>query len=607
MYDCDSSGEILWRSAIQMIAATTHAKPDAVALRCNGSQMTYRNMMCRADLLAEQLQAEGVARDVPVGICLDRSFEYVIAMLAVSLSGGAFMPLDPNWPEERLRFALGDSAAPVIVTSTSSLEQFAQTGRAVLSAEATTGARDRQRRLTCATADQKDLAYIIYTSGTTGGPKGVEITQGNLSGLIKWHCDEFSVTPKDRASSVAGPGFDAAIWEIWPYLSAGASVSLANEAVRTSWRALRRWLIDERISMAFVPTPLAEPMISADWPSGAALRYLLTGGDVLHTRPRNGLSFHVVNNYGPTECTVVATSGRVAPAGAALPSIGKAIDGAQIHILDERREPVAPGEIGEIYIGGTGVGRGYRHRPALTAERFIADPFLKTHARLYRTGDLACRLPDGQIAFRGRCDGQIKIHGHRVEPEEISAALSAHPLVDQCIVTTAGDGAAERLVAYVVPRPGSTLRAGELRSFLASKLPDFMLPSTFVSVVSLPLSASGKLDRKALPEPSVANMLPSTEYRAPSSVVECRTAAIIAEVLKLDRVGSDDNFFLLGGHSLLGTQLVLRAQDAFGIELNLRDLFQTQTVAKLAAVIEHRIMAHVERAGAEEARQSLAS
>jgi acyl-coenzyme A synthetase/AMP-(fatty) acid ligase/acyl carrier protein len=431
----------------------------------------------------------------------------------------------------------------------------------------------------------------------------VEITQRNLLGLIDWHCAEFAVTPRDRASCVAGLGFDAAIWEIWPYLCAGVPISLAGEAVRSSWQALRRWLVDERISIAFAPTPMAEPMISAEWPSGTALRYLLTGGDTLHVRPRGDLPFRVINNYGPTECTVVATSGRVEPSGAALPSIGRAIAGAQIQIFDEHRTPVAHGEIGEIYIGGTGVGRGYRHRPALTADRFITDPFSKDRARLYRTGDLASLLPDGKIAFHGRCDGMIKIRGHRVEPEEISAALSTHPLVEQCVVVAKGEGPDMTLIAYVVPRPRSTPRAGDLRSFLASQLPDFMLPSSFVGMVSLPVSASGKVDRKALPEPSAAKTLSGVEYRAPLSVVERQVAAIISELLKLDRVGLDDNFFLLGGHSLLGTQLVLRAQDAFGVELSLRDLFQTQSVAKLSAIIEQRILAPMGLAGIEEASE----
>jgi amino acid adenylation domain-containing protein len=605
MRDSGNSGEVSARSAIQMIDAVARSMPDSIALRGNDSQMTYREMMHRADWLAGQLQAAGVARDVPVGICLDRSFDYVIAMLAASKAGGAFMPLDPNWPEERLRFAMEDSGAPVVVTSSFSFARFLQTGRTVLSADTKTESRRGTTSLPCTPAGRDDLAYLIYTSGSTGGPKGVEITQGNLLGLIRWHCKEFAVTPQDRASSVAGLGFDAAVWEIWPYLCIGASVSLAADDVRASWQALRGWLVDEQISMAFVPTPTAEPMISAEWPPRTALRYLLTGGDTLHVRPSDSLPFSVINNYGPTECTVVATSGRVEPIGAAVPSIGRAIAGAQIHILDEHRRPVAAGEIGEIYIGGTGVGRGYRRRPELTAERFTTDT--KNDTRLYRTGDLARWLPNGQIAFHGRRDGLVKIRGHRVEPEEISAILSAHPLVGQCFVTARGDGPDVTLVAYVVPTPGSTPRAGELRSFLGMRLPDFMLPSAFVGMASLPLSTSGKLDRRALPEPSAANTLSSAEYREPASVVECEIAAIIAKLLKLDRVGLDDNFFLLGGHSLLGTQLVLRAQDAFGIELTLRDLFQTQTVAKLAATIEQRILAHMEPMGIEEAGQLVAS
>jgi amino acid adenylation domain-containing protein len=572
---------------IDLVAAIARSQPDAVALRLGTAELTYQDMMARVKVLADAMAEAGVGVDVPVGVCLDRTFDYIIAILAASLAGGAFLPLDPVWPEDRLRFVLDDARAPVLMTSPDRAEQLDGPGRTVLSPTA----RPQRSNRTRPRVTPSNLAYIIYTSGSTGEPKGVEITQGNLLHLIRSHRDIYRLTCRDHASCVAGLGFDAAVWEIWPYLAVGATVSLADEAVRSSSEALRRWLVEARISMAFVPTPLAEPMLSARWPDETALRYLLTGGDTLHVHPAEGLPFAVVNNYGPTECTVLATAGVVPPSRDGLPSIGRPIAGARIHILDPQGSPVGPGELGEIFIGGKGVGRGYRNRPALTAENFVADPFAPHDptARLYRTGDLGCWLPDGQIGFHGRRDNQIKIRGYRVELDEISAALDAHPMVAQSAVIASGEGADMRLVAYVVPTPNAVPEANELHAFLGTRLPEYMLPSAFVGLAALPLTASGKLDRTALPVPTISTQ-PAPEEPAPASGIETRLARIIAEVLGIEHVAADNNFFLLGGHSLLGAQVVLKVRDEFGSELTLRDLFQTQTVTKLAARIEQRIV-----------------
>jgi amino acid adenylation domain-containing protein len=597
------------RSATEIVFALAQSNPDAIALRCNGAKLSYRHLMSSVDQLAKAIMDAGVGPDVPVGICLDRSFDYVIAMLAASRAGGAFMPLDPGWPAERLRFVLDDARAPVLVTSSAYRSQLADPRWTILSAheKRQTDRKPRAR----ASVTPSNLAYIIYTSGSTGKPKGVEITFGNLLHLITWHNEAFGVTARDRASCVAGLGFDAAVWEIWPYLAAGACLSLPDDNSRTSPEALREWFIAEKISIAFVPTPLAERMISAPWPANTALRFLLTGGDTLHVPPIAGLPFTLVNNYGPTECTVVATSGIVEPAGdgnARMPSIGRAIAGARIQLLDQQGRPVPAGEMGEIFIGGAGVGRGYRHRPDLTAERFVPDVFAPAHdgAKLYRTGDVGTVLPNGEIAFHGRLDNQVKLRGHRVELDEISATLNRHPRVAQSAVVVSGTGNEMRLVAYIVPK-SEMPAAGELRDFLTSRLPEHMQPSTFVGISALPLSASGKIDPTALPHPSAANILADAEYCPPASPVEDELARIVKELLAIDHVGVHDNFFLLGGHSLLGTQLVLRARDTFGAELTLRDLFQAQTVAKLAAKIEQRLVERLEQMSEEEASRLLAS
>jgi acyl-CoA synthetase (AMP-forming)/AMP-acid ligase II/acyl carrier protein len=407
---------------------------------------------------------------------------------------------------------------------------------------------------------------------------------------------------------VAGLAFDASIWELFPYLTTGATVHLAAEEIRASAEALRRWLIDESISIAFVPAPLAEAMVTTDWPAQTRLHTLLTGGDTLHVRPKPGLPFKVVNNYGPTECTVVATSGIVEPreGSSGLPTIGRPISGARIEIRDSAGEPLAHDEIGEIYIAGANVGRGYRNRSSLTANKFVAlVDSGESIGRFYRTGDLGCWTANGEIAFHGRCDDQLKLRGHRVEPDEISAVLSRHPLVAQSAVVAEGEGVDKRLLAYIVPAAQTAPRADELREFLAASLPHYMLPAGFVRVASLPLTANGKLDKSALPAPTTANTLSVSLYRAPSSVVESRVAAIVEELLGIRGVGIDDNFFLLGGHSLLGTQLVLRLRGAFGAEMTLRDLFEAQTIENLAARVEEIVVDMVVSMSEEELQEHL--
>jgi amino acid adenylation domain-containing protein len=573
--------------------------------------MSYGELNASANRLARHLLTLGIGPEIPVGICLERSFDQIVACLAVLKSGGAFLPLDPLWPEERLRNLLSDARAPVVITTAARAERLSGESRVAVALDrdaAVIAQLDSQD----STVDvrRENLAYIIYTSGSTGEPKGVAVSHGNLLNLIFWHRSAFGVTAADRASPVAGGGFDASIWEVWPYLTAGACVSLVDENVRTSPELLRQWLIEEKIGIAFVPTALAEPMIAAEWPADTALRFLLTGADTLRSYARPSLPFAVVNNYGPTECAVVATSG-IVPAhseAGTLPTIGRPIANTQIYLLDENGQPVPPGQVGEIYIGGTGVGREYRNRPQLTAERFVPDPFRQAPgARMYRTGDLGCLLLDGEIAFRGRIDNQEKIRGHRVEPDEIASALSRHPQVASNTVVARSLASDRQLVAYVVPAASAAPpSAVELRDFLAGLLPDYMIPAAFVKLASLPLTTSGKLDKKALPDPSPGNALDKAGYRAPESPTEQHLATLVAGVLGIDRVGKDDNFFLIGGHSLLGTQVVLRAREAFGVELTLWHLFEAQTVEKLAAIIERLVIEKLEAMSEEEAQQRAA-
>jgi amino acid adenylation domain-containing protein len=596
-----------------LVMQATRSTPEAIALSHGSDRMTYAQLTSQAMRLASYLRTLGVGPDVPVGICLERSFDFIVASFAVLLAGGAYLPLDPTWPDARLGKILGDAQASLVISRGSLAARMSSIASRAIDLDSASSAMDRSAPLSRpASVTRENLAYIIYTSGSTGEPKGVEVTHGNLLNLIFWHRNTFGITSRDRASHLAGVGFDAAVWEIWPNLAAGASVALVDEQVRTSAGLLRDWLVAERITVAFVPTIFAESMLGYVWPRETALRFLLTGGEALHRYPAPGLPFTVVNNYGPTECTVVATSGVIAPGPAELtlsappPSIGKPIAHTHIRILDHERRRVAAGQVGEIYITGSSVARGYRNSPQMTADRFVVDPFsVNPAARMYRTGDLGCVLPDGQIAFRGRVDSQEQIHGYRVEPDEIVCLLNRHPGVGASAVVARSNGAAKTLVAYLVPRESAALTASGLREFLSASLPHYMVPSTFVRVTALPLNSNGKLDRAALPEPSASNRIEDTGYRAPGTPTEESLVQILAELLEVDRVGADDNFFLLGFHSLLATQVAVRVHQRFGIQLGLRHLFEAKTVTRLAAELDRQLVEKLNSMSDEEVARCL--
>jgi amino acid adenylation domain-containing protein len=435
------------------------------------------------------------------------------------------------------------------------------------------------------TAD--NLAYVIYTSGSTGKPKGVQVTHKSLLNLVFWHQQAFSVTPTDRATQLAGPGFDAAVWELWPYLTIGASVHIPSEMTRVDTASLSEWLVTKSITISFVPTALAESLLTLDWPQQTTLRILLTGGDTLNVYPSKKLPFKVFNNYGPTECTVVATSGQVLPNIHSVhpPTIGRPIANTQIYILDDHFNPVPIGVVGEIYIGGSGMARGYLNRPELTAAKFIKNPFSDdSTARLYKTGDLARYLADGNIEFMGRLDDQVKIRGYRIEPGEIEAALAQHRAVHRAVVMLREAGPTDkRLVAYVEVRKNATAESKELRAYLKDKLPDYMVPSAFVFMDALPLTPHGKLDRARLPKPEA---IQRSEFVAPRTRAEHKIASIWADLLGVDKVGVQDDFFELGGHSLLATRAVSRMSETLQKNISVRNLFEAPTIGELILLID---------------------
>jgi amino acid adenylation domain-containing protein len=604
----------------QMVTLRALAVPDATAVVAGGSMLTYAELEARANQLANRLIELGVGRETVVALCLGRSAESVMCSLAVLKAGGAYLPMDPAYPAERLAFMLNDSQPSVLISNAEVSRKLPDGPWSVIEIDADREVDQWSSAAPEVKTTKDQLAYVIYTSGSTGQPKGVEVTIENLLNLISWHQREFQVSAKDRASHLASVGFDAAVWEVWPYLTSGASLYLPDESTRVSPESLRDWLVANQITISFIPTALAEPLMQMDWPAETALRYLLTGADTLHRYPRHGLPFEVVNNYGPTECTVVTTSGRVNSASEAselpiselltsgLPTIGQPIANTEVFILDENLCRVVSGEAGELYVGGMNVARGYRNRPDLTAERFIRSPFSDGQsARLYRTGDLARYLPNGDIAYLGRADEQIKILGYRIEPSEIEAAIDRHPSIAASAVIARGSNCAEkRLTAYITMRNGTTPSAAELREFLKTSLPEYMLPSIFATLDRLPLTANGKVDRAGLPEPTIENTLRDEDFVAPSTPIETRLAKILCSLLNLSEVSVNDNFFLLGGHSLLGTQLIGKIRSAFGVDMALRTLFDAPSIAELSSEIERLIFARVENMTEEEAQALLA-
>lgn len=562
-------------------------QPQALAVREPAAALTYAELNALSAQWAQKLRRHGCGSNQLVALLLERSVDFIVAALAVLRAGGAYLPLDPTWPGTRLRMVLQESGAPLLLARKQWAAELTGGEWEVHAWEDGPGVAETA--LPPIAPSPHDLAYVIYTSGSTGQPKGVEITQRNLVNLIDWHCDEFAIGPADRASVQASVGFDASVWEIWPNLCAGASLHLPDEVTRSSPERLRDWLLANQITMCFVASPMAERLLDLPWPETAALRTLLTGAETLHRGPSLPLPFDLVNNYGPTECTVVTTSGLVPPGmGKEFPGIGRPIAGACVYVLDDRRQPVAAGEAGEMYIGGECVARGYRHRPDLTAERFLPDPW-RPGASMYRTGDRVRVRSDGTLAFLGRIDDQIKLRGYRIEPQEVMAALDRHAGVRRSVVTAAATDLNElQLVAYVQLHPNAYPGPGELREFLRGLLPEYMIPTAFVAVEEFPLNRSGKIDLRALPAPDPLYRMKDGEFAACRTPLERDVAAILAALLRLGQIGAQDNFFLLGGHSLLGTQLIVRVRERFGVELPLRTLFDHPTVAELAAEIDRR-------------------
>jgi amino acid adenylation domain-containing protein len=590
----------------QLFEAQVERSPEALAVMFEQEQLTYRELNERANQLAHYLRGLGVGPEVRAGICAERSIEMLVGLLAILKAGGAYVPLDPASPPERLAFMLADAGATVLLTQARLLDRFPeQTLKIVcLDADAEACALESLENPVADIAAE-NVAYVIYTSGSTGQPKGVQIQHASVVNYVELASDEYELRPADRVLQFASISFDASAEEIYPCLARGAALVLRTDAMLSSATEFLQKCEDWKITVLDLPTAywheLTARFDSEVQTLPASLRLVIIGGEkALPERLRAWQKIvdgraRLVNTYGPTEATIVATMcelpGKASADGGASPRdvpIGRAVRNVRAYVLDNLLQPLPMGIPGELCLGGAGLARGYLNRPELTAEKFVPHPFSGAPgARLYRTGDLVRQLPDGQLEFLGRVDQQVKIRGYRIELGEVEAALVQYPPVREALVIAREDVAGERrLVAYVLAQPGTAPTASEMRGFLKENLAEYMIPSAFVLLDEFPLSPSGKVDRRALPAPASSRPVSERAYIAPRTPTEEVLVSVWSEVLGLEQVGADDNFFELGGHSLLATQVISRVREVFQIELPLRALFEAPTLAALAQRLE---------------------
>jgi aspartate racemase len=582
----------------ELVAAQAEKTPGAVAVVQGNRQLTYEELNERSNQLAHYLRKKNLVKDVPVAVCLPRSLELTVALLGIMKAGGACLPLDPDYPEERLAYMLEDSQAPLLLTQPGLLAKLGFAKPEVVHFSSDWKLLEGCTRANPGNiADPESLAYIIYTSGSTGKPRGVMLSH---RGLVNHHFAAvrlYDMRPTDRTLQFSSISFDIAVEEIFPTWVAGGTVILRTEEMPLAGGDFLRWAAEQRITVLDLPTAYWHELVRALKESGATLpktlRLLVVGGEkasasaYLSWLSCGGDGVRWINTYGPTEASIIVSSYEPDPSQPVpdnLP-IGRPIANTRLYILDDNLRPVPVGTPGQLHIGGPGVARGYLRRPELTAEKFIPDPFSQQQgARLYRTGDLVRYLPDGNIEFLGRTDFQVKIRGFRVELGEIEAVLEKHPSVAEAIVVAREVDGEKRLAGYVVPsRPKPS--HSELRRFLKNQLPEYMVPGDLVFLESFPLTPNGKVDRRALPLPSVREVSADEDFLAPRDEVETRMVLIWEQVLGKRPISMRDSFFELGGHSLSAVRLTQRIEKEFGRKLLLTALVEAPTVEQLAALV----------------------
>ncbi len=597
--------EIVELCVHRMVEAQVERTPDAIAVELAGQRLTYRELNERANQLARHLRTLGVGPEVATGILMERAPDLIVAVLAVLKAGGAYVPLDPAAPLSRLQMILRDSGARVLLTeqTLAALSETAGSQVQIVAVDV-----ERVQLATLSTENLEDfatpdnLAYVIYTSGSTGTPKGVAVQHRSLATYTATANAAYEIHQGDRVLQFASISFDASAEEIYPCLTSGATLVLRDEQMLSSVARFLRSCGDLALTMLDLPTAywheVAQALSREELELPPSVRLVIIGGEralperFAQWRERVGPPVRLVNTYGPTEATIVATSSELLgpsseAAGIELP-IGAPVRNAQAYVLDQKLQPVPIGVAGELHLGGAGVARAYLNRPELTAEKFIPHPFSLTPGeRLYRTGDRVRYRPDGQLEYLGRVDQQVKVRGFRIELGEIEAALYTHASVRDALVMLREDNPGEkRLVAYLVQDESQKTTASELWSFLNERLPAYMIPAAFVMLEELPLTPSGKIDRRALPAPDASRPELAQQFVSPRTMTEELIAGIWTELLRVERAGVHDNFFELGGHSLLATQVIARMREMLNVELPLRAFFEVPTVAGLAEQAE---------------------
>jgi amino acid adenylation domain-containing protein len=583
----------------QMFEAQSAKTPDAVAVifeepeTCNIASITYRELNEKANQLAYYLRNLGVKPEVIIGICVERSLEMVVAILGVLKAGGAYVPIDPNFPLERIGLILEDTQTPILLTQQRLLPNLpASTAQVVCLDQWETIAPHSQENPPCNT-NIDNLIYIIYTSGSTGKPKGVMIPNRGIINQLYWRQNTFGLGATDKVLQNISFSFDPSVWQIfWPLCFGGQLVLPRPEGHKDSGY-LVKLIAEQQITIsAFVPSMLRILLEEEGISDCKCLRHISCGGEALPIElverffERLQLDGVLHNVYGPTEASIDATFWKCVSSNHSAAPIGKPIQNASIYILDENLHSIPKGEVGELHIGGMGLALGYLNRPDLTASKFIPNPWnSKLGERLYKTGDLARVLPDGNIEFLGRMDHQVKVRGFRIELGEIETTLLQLPNIREVAVVVRQDEGEKRLVAYIVPEPGQIIKTSDIRSYLKQKLAEYMVPAVFVILEALPLNANGKLDRHALPIPQQTRENLDSEFIASSSEIETQLIEIWYELLGIESIGIKDNFFDLGGTSLLAVRMLAKIKSIFGRKLPLTTLLKAATVEELAKVL----------------------
>ncbi|WP_375511408.1 amino acid adenylation domain-containing protein [uncultured Nostoc sp.] len=574
----------------QLFEAQVEKTPDAIALIFNNQHLTYQDLNSRANQLAQRLQTLGIGAEILVGICIERSLEMVVALLAILKAGGAYVPLDPGYPQERLAFMLSDTQVSVVLTQKKLVAKLPTYTALVICLDADWNeiTQNKKENLTAkVTAD--NLAYVMYTSGSTGTPKGVSVIHRGVVRLVK-ETNYVHLTSEEVILQLAPISFDASTFEIWGCLLNGGRL-IISPPYTPSLEELGQIIQQYKVTTLWLTAGLFHLIVDEKIDALKSLRQLLAGGDVLSVPHLQKFlqtieNCQLINGYGPTENTTFTCCHTITPPlrlDVSIP-IGRPIANTQVYILDNNLQPVSIGESGELYIGGDGLARGYLNRPDLTNEKFIYYSFDTNLAtRLYKTGDLARYLPDGKIEFLGRIDNQVKIRGFRIELGEIEREIAQHPDVRENVVLARQDQIGEKqLTAYIIPHYNSSYTHKNLRDFLQQRLPNYMVPSIFLMLESLPLTGNGKVDRHKLPAPSKQRLQLEQAYIAPQTDLERLLAGILSELLKIDRVGIDDNLFDLGATSISILQVAVRVQQELGTELPAVKLFQYSTICSLA-------------------------